>query len=690
MLVANTLLQNRYRIVRQLGEGGMGVVYEAVDQRLSSVVAIKETRIATEEGRQAFVREASLLANLRHPSLPNVIDYFSENESQYLVMQFIPGDDLGYSLQLRGRPFDVAEVLRWANELLKALEYLHGHTPSVLHRDIKPSNLKLTREGELFLIDFGLSKGVVGQMPTLVTSRSVKGYTPAYSPLEQIHGGGTDPRSDLYSVGATLYHLLTNVVPADAPTRFNAFDELQPDPLVPADKLNRSVPHDLAQILTQAMAMNRRHRPSSATAMRQMLRQVMPLETAITISKQATPEELVAVPISVELPSAAPVVEQPDLRPTEPAATTTPLPPARHTDSDLKPPTEMKPPQPTLQEIPNLIERPVSAATTPLVDSRVNVVVAQPERRITKTLIGVAVAIPLVVVLLVGAGLLVPRLLKRTQAPQQPQSASGTIEPQAPLGKPTAPATNKKMFSGDFDTGKALALVYGSYDAPKKYVKWKITKEDLNRLSPEDRSTAIDAGMTVYTAANLVAPFTEAGVQKRFLITETVPAHYDCHACAPLIGGAVFSQQGNDWQLDAENRFVTVMGGWGTAPKGKLAKIGPERYAIVFHPGGTGQGITEEAVSIMGEVQDTVKELLTILEYAGDNAGACGEGGGEEGMSPCWKFSSKMDFEPGAKPDYFDIKVTTTGTKEDDNGKIRKANAVKKYVFVEGKYMPAK
>ena len=191
MLAPNTLLQDRYRIVRQLGQGGMGTVYEAVDQRLSSIVAIKENFLTSDEARRSFAREASLLANLRHSSLPNVIDHFAEGDGQYLVMEFIPGDDLAQLLEIRGRPFPAADVLRWGDEILKALVYLHSHNPPILHRDIKPSNLKLTREGELFLLDFGLAKGAAGQMPTLLTSRSVKGYTPVYSPLEQIHGVGT-------------------------------------------------------------------------------------------------------------------------------------------------------------------------------------------------------------------------------------------------------------------------------------------------------------------------------------------------------------------------------------------------------------------------------------------------------------------------------------------------------------------
>src|SRR5258707_7336391 len=337
MLSPNTVLQNRYRIVRQLGQGGMGTVYEAVDQRLSSIVAIKEMRAATDEARSAFEREASLLANLRHPALPNVIDHFSENAGQYLVMEFISGEDLGQLLELRGRPFAAADVLRWADDLLKALEHLHGHNPPIVHRDIKLSNLKLSREGELFLLDFGLAKGAAGQMPTLLTSRSIKGYTPVYSPLEQIHGGGTDPRSDLYSVGATLYHLLTGVLPIDAPTRFNALDDLQADPLLPADQVNPEVSPLIAQILSQALSMNRRNRPASAAAMRHLLREALPLTVETSAGGLGDTKTV--------------------LLPTEPPPATDPLPPTRHTaPTEPSVPAEgASPSLSTIKEVPNLM-----------------------------------------------------------------------------------------------------------------------------------------------------------------------------------------------------------------------------------------------------------------------------------------------------------------------------------------------
>jgi serine/threonine protein kinase len=295
----------------------MGTVYEAVDQRLNSIVAIKETHLTTEEARRAFEREASLLANLRHRSLPGVIDHFSENESQYLVMQFIPGDDLAQMLEARKAPFALPDVLAWADDILRTLEYLHGHNPPILHRDIKPSNLKLTAQGELFLLDFGLAKGAAGQMPTLLTSRSIKGYTPVYSPLEQIHGGGTDPRSDLYAVGATLYHLLTGVIPVDAPARFLAVDDEQPDPLPPVDEINPSIPHLVAAALSSAMAMNRRHRPSSASAMRRMLAEGSSQSAQAATEKSADRLETGMPPTATSLP---PTQQSTPLQPTITAA----------------------------------------------------------------------------------------------------------------------------------------------------------------------------------------------------------------------------------------------------------------------------------------------------------------------------------------------------------------------------------
>src|SRR4051794_22636629 len=160
MIEPGTLLQNRYRVTRQIGRGGMGAVYVATDERFNSTVAIKQTFFFDDPAlRKAFEREAVLLNHLRHPALPRVSDHFVEEEGQFLVMEYIEGHDLGELLKARGGWFPLTEVLTWADELLDALEYLHTQEPPVIHRDIKPQNIKRTERGRMVLLDFGLAKG---------------------------------------------------------------------------------------------------------------------------------------------------------------------------------------------------------------------------------------------------------------------------------------------------------------------------------------------------------------------------------------------------------------------------------------------------------------------------------------------------------------------------------------------------
>ena len=271
MLTPDTILQGRYRIIRQLGQGGMGAVYEAVDQRLDTTVALKETLFTDERLRRQFEREARLLARLHHPALPRVSDHFSEGDGQFLVMQFIPGDDLSEMSARRQGPFPPTQVISWADQLLDALDYLHTQDPQIIHRDIKPQNLKLTSRGQIILLDFGLAKGQGGDISRVTTAASIFGYTPNYAPLEQIQGLGTDLRSDLYSLSATLYHLLTGVKPPDALTRAAALVNGQPDPLLPPSQANASVPSIVDNVLTKAMSQNREQRYASAEEMRKAL-----------------------------------------------------------------------------------------------------------------------------------------------------------------------------------------------------------------------------------------------------------------------------------------------------------------------------------------------------------------------------------------------------------------------------------
>ena len=288
MLTPDTILQGRYRIVRQLGQGGMGAVYEALDQRLDTTVALKETLFTDERLRKQFEREARLLARLHHPALPRVSDHFSEGDGQFLVMQFIPGDDLSEMMNRKRGPFPADQVLTWADQLLDALDYLHTQDPQIVHRDIKPQNLKLTSRGQIILLDFGLAKGQAGDISRVTTAASIFGYTPNYAPLEQIQGLGTDPRSDLYSLGATIYHLMTGVKPPDALTRAAALVNGQPDPLTPASVANPAIARDVDAVLSKAMAQSRDQRFANAADMRKALHETKQASTVVNRGEAQT------------------------------------------------------------------------------------------------------------------------------------------------------------------------------------------------------------------------------------------------------------------------------------------------------------------------------------------------------------------------------------------------------------------
>jgi serine/threonine protein kinase len=288
MLASETVLQNRYRIIRLLGQGGMGAVYEATDERLDTTVALKETLFADERLRKQFEREARLLARMHHPALPRVSDHFAEGEGQFLVMQFIPGDDLSQMMARKQGPFPPDQVLTWGDQLLDALDYLHTQEPQIIHRDIKPQNLKLTGRGQIILLDFGLAKGQTGGVSIVTTSASIFGYTPNYAPLEQIQGLGTDARSDIYALSATLYHLMTAVKPPDALTRAAALVNGQPDPLTPANEISGSIGPEVASVLARAMSQNRDQRFPTAAVMRAALKGTGEVATLVGRTEAAT------------------------------------------------------------------------------------------------------------------------------------------------------------------------------------------------------------------------------------------------------------------------------------------------------------------------------------------------------------------------------------------------------------------
>ncbi len=271
-IVPNTLIQNRYLVVHLIGKGGMGEVYLAVDQRLGSAVALKRTFFSDDEQLgNAFEREARTLARLRHPVLPKVSDHFTEQGTQYLVMEHISGEDISKRLEANKKPFPLSWVLFWADHLLDSLTYLHTHEPPIVHRDIKPQNLKLTDENNIVLLDFGLSKSSGGET-RISTSGSIVGYTPHYAPMEQIRGTGTDGRSDIYALSATLYQILTNIVPADALTRADAIINGMPDPIKPLNDVNPEVSEAVSEVIIRGMGISQDKRFNTARDMQKALR----------------------------------------------------------------------------------------------------------------------------------------------------------------------------------------------------------------------------------------------------------------------------------------------------------------------------------------------------------------------------------------------------------------------------------
>jgi serine/threonine-protein kinase len=256
----------------------MGAVYRAEDVRLEGrLCAIKEVQpdygtddAMLHQAQAQFHREASILARLDHPNLPKVSDYFTENNREYLVMDFVAGQDLREILREtedQGTHLDERQVLKWADQICDALEYLHSQEPPVLHRDIKPSNIKLTPGGMIKLVDFGLVKLMAPDDSRTITVLQGRG-TVAYTPLEQYGGdtGHTDVRSDIYSLGATLYHLLTGRSPTNAKRRF-----LQPADFAPIREINPKVSSRIERAVTAAMAMHPDDRPNDVAGFREML-----------------------------------------------------------------------------------------------------------------------------------------------------------------------------------------------------------------------------------------------------------------------------------------------------------------------------------------------------------------------------------------------------------------------------------
>ncbi len=246
-LQAGYLLRGRYRIIRVLGKGGMGMVYLADDLTLNREAAVKVNFSTGEESAAQFLQEAHLLAALRHPNLPRVTDYFIEEPCQYLVMDYLPGLDLQSWLERDGRqPWEVMQPL--AVQLGDALSYMHSQKPPVIHRDIKPGNIKLRSDGAPVLVDFGIAKAADASQKTSVGAR---GYTPGFAPPEQAGGSRTGPYSDQYALAATLYTMLTGIRPVDSIKRV-----LDKEIIPEACTLNNQIPRNISDALERALSID--------------------------------------------------------------------------------------------------------------------------------------------------------------------------------------------------------------------------------------------------------------------------------------------------------------------------------------------------------------------------------------------------------------------------------------------------
>ncbi|MEQ8167967.1 MAG: tetratricopeptide repeat protein [Candidatus Eremiobacterota bacterium] len=313
ILQSGTLLDKRYEIKCLIKSGGMGAVYEALDHRFDKIRCAVKEMIGTstkpddlEYMKESFRKEANILRDLRHVNLPVVIDYFIEAGRYYIVMDYVEGKDLETLMHSYGR---VPEnfVIEWSKQILDALYYLHSQSPPVIYRDMKPGNVMLrTSDSRILLVDFGIARAVLQDGDKVMT---VIG-TPVYAP-DELFQGKPEPRSDLYSLGATMHCLLTGVVPA-APFSFK-----------PVRELNSDVSEKLENIVMKALSMKVEYRYRNAKDMKEALLELPEYEvTEITLpfmmSKEISQTETEKPLVSPTEKAVIPQTEKPVLPSTMP------------------------------------------------------------------------------------------------------------------------------------------------------------------------------------------------------------------------------------------------------------------------------------------------------------------------------------------------------------------------------------
>jgi len=271
------ILNSRYRIVNLLGQGGFGAVYKSWDLNLSRPCALKENLDTTPEAQKQFNREAVILANLIHPNLARVTDYFTiPGQGQYLVMDYVEGEDLQHILDKSG-PQPESMVTEWVAQICDALEYLHTQQPPIIHRDIKPANIKITPKGKAILVDFGVAKV---WDPSLRTTQGARAITPCFSPFEQYGQAPTDARTDIYALGATAYCLLTGQPPTEAIIRV-----ANPKIKAPSE-INKDISGAISQTILKALELLPDQRFQTAAEFKQALIRKSSVSTAHVLSQE--------------------------------------------------------------------------------------------------------------------------------------------------------------------------------------------------------------------------------------------------------------------------------------------------------------------------------------------------------------------------------------------------------------------
>lgn len=474
-LEVNQLIHHeRYRIESLLGQGGMGAVYKAYDSSLEIDVAIKENLETSLQAQKQFGREANILAHLSHPSLPRVTDYFFiSNQGQYLVMDYVAGEDLQSMTQRLGR-LPEPQVLYWIGQITDALAYLHGQNPPIIHRDIKPSNIRIRSDGRAMLVDFGLAKIYDVKLATTIGAQAV---TPGFSPPEQYGGGNTDTRSDIYSLGATLFHLLTGQMPPESVLRaINS--ALMPDP----HEVNPEISPQVEQIILKAVELPTERRFQNIDELNTALQHSRPVVRAAAAAGAVAGEPAAAVTTSEA--SLAPAAATGSAQ----AVAAIPVAPSAVTPAAPEPAARKNPPWLLVAGIAVVACLVLSIAGFGLYSMLGNRAGSQAASSQTALAVLATQATPL------------PVVLQQTDTPARPTATAASASPTAPLLTPSLaavsgpPGAYRMVAALQPPEGQALRSVATKDEFAYVLAKsGKLYIYDLREFTPGDEFAQIDA-----------------------------------------------------------------------------------------------------------------------------------------------------------------------------------------------------